>query len=30
MAYLLWPSRAEQYFTIKTPDVAARVDYEGL
>jgi len=30
MAYLLWPTRAEQYFIIKTPDVAARVDYEGL
>ena len=30
MAFLLWPTRADAYFQITTPDVTARVDYEGL
>jgi len=30
MAWLLWPTRAEAYFRINTPDVAAQGDYDDL
>jgi len=30
LAYLLWPSRAEVYFKIKTPDIVKSTHYEQL